>query len=206
MTEPKSNVERLEREWRGGLGDAYVERNIDSANYARRGAFWQSIIDRTSPAKVLEVGCNVGGNLRWFIDRVPGGVHGVDINPRSIDVLRELVPEVQAAVGSARRLDFPDESFDLVFTVAVLIHVPDEGLAEAIDELVRTSSRWILIAEYFAPEPIVADYRGVPNSIFKRDYGAIMLEAHPELELVDRGLLTADDGLDEVHWWLIRRP
>ena len=51
--------------WSGEFGDAYVSRNDQAARY--RGPFWDELLGRFPVASALEVGCNVGGNLRWFV-------------------------------------------------------------------------------------------------------------------------------------------
>ena len=46
-----------------------------------RQAFWQSLLAEFPARRVLEVGCNVGANLRWIAESVaPRDVYGVDIN------------------------------------------------------------------------------------------------------------------------------
>ena len=59
-----SEAERLEQLWGGDFGDDYVDRNLEA--YATRGEFWNPLMAELAPAGVLEVGCNVGGNLGWI--------------------------------------------------------------------------------------------------------------------------------------------
>src|SRR5205807_287547 len=56
-------VRRLEALWGGEFGDDYVDRNT---SFAHRADFWHVMLERISPQRVLEVGCNVGGNLEWI--------------------------------------------------------------------------------------------------------------------------------------------
>jgi hypothetical protein len=62
--------------------------------------------------------------------------------------------------ASAAELPFVDHCFDLVFTMGVLIHQPDESLGRVMSEVVRCSARLVLCAEYYAPEPTEVPYRG----------------------------------------------
>ena len=54
---------RLEALWSGEFGDAYTERNTAAGEGRRR--FWRATLDEFPAARVLEVGCNLGANLRW---------------------------------------------------------------------------------------------------------------------------------------------
>jgi pseudaminic acid biosynthesis-associated methylase len=156
---------------------------------------------------VLEVGCNVGANLRWIAGPVPpGGVFGVDVNEGALELLRSRLPRINAVAGQARSLPFRDREFDLVFTAGVLIHQPESTLPLVMAEVVRCSRRYVLALEYHADDVTEVPYRGVEGALFKRDYGRLYAELFPELTLVDSGHLDRDEGWDDVTWWLFERP
>lgn len=196
----------LEELWAGEFGDAYVERNR-GAEYGRE-AFWRERIAQTEPDSVLEVGCNVGGNLRPLADLLgPEALAGIDVNENAVQAAAMLLPGADLRSGSAYEIPFGDASFDLVFTTGVLIHLPADGVAKAIDEIVRCSRRWVLCGEYFAEREEEVPYRGQKEALFRRDYGGIYQRRHPELKLVERGFLGAseDSSWDDVTWWLFER-
>ena len=90
-----SEAGRLEALWAGDFGDEYVDRNLSA--YDRRGEFWLPLLDELQPQSVLEVGCNVGGNLQWITQRVePRFVTGVDVNAKALRLLDKRVPGVRA--------------------------------------------------------------------------------------------------------------
>jgi pseudaminic acid biosynthesis-associated methylase len=200
-----SEAERLESLWSGSFGDAYVDRNAGS--YQERGPFWASLLQALRPKNVLEVGCNVGGNLQWIAQSVPAGqVVGVDVNQKALDVLHQRVPGVTGVLGSGRELPFEDRSHDLVFTMGVLIHQPEESLPAVMDEIVRVSGKYVLCGEYYDEHTTEIPYRGYRNALFKRDYGNLFLAQFPNsLELVFQGFLGQEDGFDDVTWWLFHR-
>jgi pseudaminic acid biosynthesis-associated methylase len=201
--ERRSETERLEELWSDEFGDAYVERNVAAGE--GRDAFWHGLIDRLAPATVLEIGCNVGANLRWIVDRVPPrAVYGIDVNESALRAIRERLG-VNAVWSPARELPFRDRLFDLVFTAGVLIHQPETTLPLVMGEAVRTSRRHVLALEYAATETVEVPYRGQERALFKRDYGRLYSELYPELELVDQGELGRSEGWDDVTWWLFRR-
>jgi pseudaminic acid biosynthesis-associated methylase len=204
-TEAGSEARRLEELWARGFGDEYVERNRDAGH--GRDAFWHALLERLRPERVLEVGCNVGANLRWITGPVsPGGVFGIDVNEGALELLRSRLPRINAVAGQARSLPFRDREFDLVFTAGVLIHQPETTLPLVMSEVLRCSRRYVLALEYHADDVTEVPYRGVEGALFKRDYGRLYLELFPELALLDDGHLDRDEGWDDVTWWLFERP
>jgi len=201
---PEAESQRLEALWAGEFGDAYTDRNAEA--WRRREPFWRRIVERTSPERVLEVGCNAGPNLRWLAELIPPrGVFGVDVNEEALRRVRNDLPEVNVVHGSGRQLPFRDRFFDLVFTTGVLIHIPPFVVPVVMSEIVRCSGRYVLCGEYHAEEPTEVPYRGQQGALFKRDFGALYVELFPELVLVERGQLTPDEGWDDVTWWLLER-
>lgn len=198
-----SEAERLEQLWSGEFGDAYVDRNTE---FAVRETFWNEVIDRTKPGRVLEVGCNIGGNLQWVSRRLPPHqVFGADINNKALNRCRVDVPGVNAVWSPARELPFRDQFFDLVFTMGVLIHQPEETLPLVMAEMVRTSRRYVLCGEYFGQGTEEVPYRGEEGALFRRDYGGLFLQLFPQLRMTSSGFLGRDDGWDDVTWWLLER-
>lgn len=197
---------RLEQLWAGDFGDDYVQRNAD-AERGREG-FWAEILDRLGPATALEVGCNVGGNLRWLADALgPENVAGIDVNERALGTLRERLPGVDARKAVARALPFEDGSFDLAFTMGVLIHQPTEDLRDVMAEIVRCSQRWVLCGEYYDASEVEVPYHGERGALFRRDYGALYADAFPELRLAATGFLGRgpESSWDDVTWWAFEK-
>lgn len=207
MTEgPDSRAEtsRLERLWAEDFGDEYVERNREAG--VGRDAFWRKLLSDVDVGSVLEIGCNVGANLRWIDGIVPSrAVWGIDINESALQTIRQRLPGINAVWSPARELPFRDRSFDLVFTAGVLIHQPETTLPLVMAEAVRCSRRYVLALEYFAEATVEVPYRGHAGALFKRDYGRLYRELFPELELTGTGALGHDEGWDDVTWWLFAK-
>ncbi|MFI5291527.1 MAG: pseudaminic acid biosynthesis-associated methylase [Candidatus Limnocylindrales bacterium] len=183
--------------WGGAFGDAYVERNASVDE--RRAAFWRDLLDDLRSSTVLEVGCGQGGNIGPLSRLLsPDQVWGVDVNTTALARARANAPGTHLSQASARALPFPDRSFDLVFTMGVLIHQPDDLLPAVMDEIVRVADRFVLAGEYHADETVALDYRGVQGALFKRDYGRLYLERYPSLTLRRSGFLDQDAGFDRL--------
>ena len=195
---------RLEQLWSSDFGDQYVSRN--SALDPGRGKFWAQIMAETNPRNVLEVGCNLGGNLAHIAEHLEAmNIYGIDVNAKALRTLRGSMPDVNAVHSVARSLPFRDRMFDLVFTTGVLIHQPDSTLPLVMAEVVRCSGRYVLAGEYYAQESVEIGYRGEIGALFKRDYGQLYQEYCPELTLLRKGFLGKDDGWDDVTFWLFER-
>lgn len=202
---PLPESKRLEELWSGEFGDAYTERNQEAG--AARGPFWQMIFSEIQIHNVLEVGCNLGTNLRRAANHLPPQqVYGVDINVKALEELRRHLPGVNALWASARELPFRDRWFDLVFTMGVLIHQPESTLPLVMAEIVRCSRRYILCGEYFSAQTTEVFYRGHSGALFKRDYGRVYQELFPELRLLKEGFLSRAEGWDDVTYWLFEKP
>lgn len=191
----------LEGLWSGPFGDAYIDRNRD---FGSRCNFWAGLLERFPCRRALEVGCNIGGNLTWIQPETELAL-GIDVNVRALRLLHRSLGTA-AVRASGRAIPFCDDAFDLVVTAGLLIHIDDAALPEVFAEILRCSSRYVLMAEYFAPEKTEVPYRGQPGALFKRDFGRLLEEAEGTLELRERGELDHSDGFDRATYWLYEKP
>lgn|GEM_PF-2486139 len=99
---------------------------------------------------VLEFGCHAGRNLEAIRQRLPNAeLVGIDINAAAIAAGRERF-KLDLRVGDERSLaQFGDRTFDLVFTVSVLDHVP--RIEHLCHELLRIARRVVLFLEVTLP-------------------------------------------------------
>jgi pseudaminic acid biosynthesis-associated methylase len=207
MTEETGSPEatRLENLWAGDFGDAYIARNavLDE----RRATFWRSILASAPIRNVLEIGCGQGGNLRPLSQVLePGDVWGIDVNRVAIERARQNAPGTNAVHSIARSLPFRDGWFDLVFTMGVLIHQPEESLDGVMSEIVRCARRFVLWGEYRSDHTEEVPYRGATGALFKRDYGAIYGSRFPDLSVRGEGFLGPETGFDRVTWQILEKP
>lgn len=89
--------------------------------------------------KILEVGIGAGTD---FIQWVRSGTeaYGIDLTPEAIEhVKRRLniygLEAKEVKVGDAENLDYPDNTFDLVYSFGVIHHSPDT--IKALEEIIR---------------------------------------------------------------------
>lgn len=87
---------------------------------------------------VLDLGCGAGRTTS-YIREMAGKVVGVDLSQALIEAAEEKYPDVDFKVMDAGKLDFPDNSFDVVvFSYNGLCYVhPEEKRITAIKEVNR---------------------------------------------------------------------
>jgi len=145
--------------WKGGFGNDYIERNRYDWE-KRLDAFTDIIPD--SVTSILEVGSNIGNNVNT-LSELGFCTIGAEPNPVAVrEALKQDRPTVQA---DASKLPFPDNSFDLVFTCGVLMHIPQ--YQQAMDEIWRVTKGYALAIEYMGEDQIIP-YHGFEDMLWKR--------------------------------------
>jgi pseudaminic acid biosynthesis-associated methylase len=198
--------------WRGDFGGGYRDRNAASAEHLRaRVGLWAQIMHRVAgspPASVLEVGSNIGNNLRALRSLTAAEMFALEPNADSRQVLAEsgLLPEGRVMNGAAAAIPLDDAAVDLVFTSGVLIHIHPDQLEASIREIHRVAARYIVCIEYFSDKPEMIPYRGHDDRLFKRDFGGLYLDTFTDLRVVDYGFAWKRvTGLDNLTWWLLEK-
>ena len=89
-------------------------------------------------AKILEIGCGDGGRSRQIAEKCG---HLTAIEPDQSLLARAKsannLPNIDYLPGSASRLEFADQTFDIIFYTLSFHHVPANEIIRAIDEAVR---------------------------------------------------------------------
>ncbi|PKL35237.1 MAG: methyltransferase type 11 [Spirochaetae bacterium HGW-Spirochaetae-1] len=113
-------------------------------NYFSR--FWQPVIptfeahfNLTSASSVLDVGCGKGFMLHDLAQLIPGiTVKGIDISEYAIEnTIEDMKPYVQ--VADAKKLPFPDKSFDVVISINTVHNLERDECGKALQEIERVS-------------------------------------------------------------------
>jgi len=94
---------------------------------------------------VLDVGCGVGLSLLGFIIRKKIA-KGTELCKYCLNNF--LFPFVASGIvkeARAQKLPYPDNSFDMVFCVDVLEHIPEGDVTLVLSELHRVSSKYIFL-------------------------------------------------------------
>lgn len=194
--------------WAGSFGDDYIARNDSPALIANKTAVFARALQRTHGIRsVLELGANVGLNIVALKTLLPAAeFHAVEINSAAFSRLRKI-DGLNATEGSL--FDYRiAEPVDLAFTQGVLIHLAPERVPDAYAKLYETSRRYVLITEYYNPSLVEVRYRGHEARLFKRDWAGEMMDAYPDLSLLDYGFVYHRDPsfpADDFTWFLMEK-
>ncbi|MGG6294827.1 methyltransferase domain-containing protein [Leptolyngbya sp. AN02str] len=108
------------------------------ADFVHEMVRWGGLNHLPAGTTVLDVGCGIGGSSRILARDYGFDVTGITISPQQVKRAQELTPpDVNAKfrVDDAMALSFPDESFDVVWSVEAGPHMPDK--ATFAQELLR---------------------------------------------------------------------
>lgn len=101
--------------------------------------------------RILDLGSEIAADgycrLACFLDHYPfrGQVTAANLSESQVERIRTRYPEVDAVVADARKLPWPDKSFDVVYSNAVIEHVGDEADQRAMaSEVMRVARRWFV--------------------------------------------------------------
>ena len=177
--------------WEGEFGDEYTSRNAGDWDefYKKQWGITRTELNEeflsgiSKDARILEVGCNRAIQLEMLQKQGFNNLWGIEINKKALEIAREN-KSFNLVEGSAMEIPFRDGHFDLVFTSGVLIHIAPENLPKAIDEIHRTSKRYIWGFEYFAEKCTDIEYRGHRNRLWKNNFMKLFLDRHPDLKIV----------------------
>lgn len=195
-------MNRNEQFWKGDFGDEYAKRNVglvenNTALFARIMAMTDGV------ESIIEMGCGTGQNLQALHNLMPA-MHliGVEINEGAAK--RCKVGEIHQRAILDPELQI---TADMAMTKGVLIHQHPDELPAVYRKLYTSARRYVLVAEYYNPTPVEVPYRGHAGVLWKRDFAGEMIDAFPDLTLVDYGFAyhRAPFPQDDLTWFLMEK-
>jgi len=103
-------------------------------------------------ARILEIGCNSGRNLRSLMRAGYRDLSGIEISQAAVDVMKKMEPAVYRAtrvtVGEAEALlgEMKADDYDVILSTAVLVHIPPEG--ERLFKSMTVVAKTIVLVEF----------------------------------------------------------
>ena len=165
----------------------------------------KELVCSLNPSSVLDIGCG-DGRFIGMLDRGIARRVGIDLSERSICFAHAFYPEIEFRAGDACELD---ETFDLVVSIEVLEHVPDNQTGKFLRTLAeRTNMGGHAIIS--VPTTVVPlnkkHYRHYDLELFREE----LASSGARLEIVKVDYVYRSSRLIELHlrlsynrWWLI---
>ncbi len=170
--------------WEGDFGNNYIDRNNFVTAYivdekyqeeygVSRTEINKSILEKLDKnMRILEVGSNVGGQLKVLREMGFTNLYGIEPNDSAYRICK-CDSDFSILKANVFDIPFKDNYFDLVFTSGVLIHIAPEWISLALKEINRVSKRYFWIFEYGNDNTIcstMVKYRNNEGYLFKHNY------------------------------------
>jgi len=171
---------------------------------------WSEMLEKAGTIdSLLECGCNVGRNINFLNYVLPKAEKNIiEISHEAFGIVTERYQLKNAYNGAILNAPFEKESFDLVYTMGVLIHIHPDDLLANMQKMYDCSKKYILMGEYFSRTPVMIEYQGEQDKLFKNDFGKVFMENH-DVKLLDYGFIWGhlydNAGFDDITWWLFEK-
>lgn len=167
---------------------------------------WRAVVEATGIAAgstVLDVGCGAGGFL-VFVSRKGGTPSGIDPAAGMVRLARTALPGVDIRLGSAERLPWPDDAFDVVTAFNSLQFSVDRPAALAEASRVAVPGGLIAVANW--AETTLNELERIEDAVSRAGGeeptpdDPLRLAGGLERLMADVGLRVVDSGIVAVPW------
>lgn len=155
------------------LWDKYTIDNLDN----KTNFNWylaNTLLDNIDYESICEVGCNIGDNLTYIPDDKK--IYGIDNCKSAIDIGILRHPHIHFIEDDITNLKIKNVQYDIVFTRGVLIHIPNNKLLTAIDNVIKCAKKYIIHAEYFGNDGQMIDWKRGRDLLWYRDLKPIYIK------------------------------
>ncbi|CAN1265657.1 Phosphoethanolamine N-methyltransferase [Linum perenne] len=163
-----------------------------------------SKLDLKPGQKVLDVGCGIGGGDFYMAENFDVEVVGIDLSINMVSFALEraigLKCSVEFEVADCTKKEYPDESFDVVYSRDTILHIQDKPA------LFRSFYRWLKPGG----KVLISDYcksAGKPSEEFgeyikQRGYDLHDVKAYGQVKSKDSVFFRIGFWV-LIRWWLI---
>jgi ubiquinone/menaquinone biosynthesis C-methylase UbiE len=156
---PKAKAAKLAKDWGYDYWDG--DRRINYGGYRYMEGRWEKVAkamiehyDLPHSPKILDIGCGKGYLLYDFTKILPDAeIYGIDISEYAIENSKEEIQD-RLQVGNATELPWPDDYFDLVYSLTTLHNLHNYDLDHALREMQRVGKeyKYICVESYRTEE------------------------------------------------------
>jgi tocopherol O-methyltransferase len=175
------------------------------------------------PTQILDVGCGIGGSALYLAERYKAAVTGITLSPVQAKRATEraeaagITSMAQFQVADALNMPFPDQAFDLVWSLESGEHMPDKvKFLQECDRVLKPRGTFIMATWCHRPTeppqaPLTADEQRhlekiyqvycLPYVISLPEYEAIAQGTHGPNALSLQDIRTADWSTAVAPFW-----
>jgi len=156
---PKAMAAQLAKQWGYDYWDG--DRRINYGGYRYMEGRWEKVAkamldhyDLPDNPKILDIGCGKGYLLYDFTKVLPSAeIHGIDISKYAIENSKEEIHD-HLQIGNATKLPWPDDYFDLVYSLNTFHNLYNFELNSALREMDRVGkqNKYICVESYRSEE------------------------------------------------------
>lgn len=135
-------------------GKHYVDEFATPAVQQRYDAQAEEVLEvlaSLSFRSVAEVGCGFARVGRKVVERFGASWVGLDVSRAQLEAARRRFPSFKGSVveASATQLPLASNSFDLVLSAEVLLHIPPDRIGAVAREMLRVSRRHVVHVDWY---------------------------------------------------------
>jgi ubiquinone/menaquinone biosynthesis C-methylase UbiE len=183
------------------MGDSYFKRllrNFSHRSRTRKFELCDAIFQPRPEDRVLDVGASGDVFTQYTFEDVyqyPERIVGGGYELHEVTSARQHYPQPRYVVFDGCALPFPDQSFDLVFSNAVIEHILGDGRQERFaQEIMRVGKSWFVTTPNYW-YPLESHYhlpfiQFMPRTL-QREYNRLLGTHIPKGTVQELGLLSA---------------
>jgi spore coat polysaccharide biosynthesis protein SpsF len=141
--------------WKEKYASSYIEKNSEF-DFVMGVQGWKEMLKKAGTINsFLECGSNIGRNIGFLSVLYPEAKKSlIEISPAAYEVVTERYQPDSSFNGPILESDFPEKSFDLVYTIGVLIHIHPDDLLANMKKMYDYSSKYILMENTLTVHPL----------------------------------------------------
>jgi ubiquinone/menaquinone biosynthesis C-methylase UbiE len=131
------------------------EERVRDLHHKHEGEFFMASLPNAGIGRILDAGCGDGRDCRVFANR-GFQITGIDLTSEFLSIAQSKVPTGYFYKMDMRRLSFPDNYFDGVWSCASIVHMDKTGIGQFLSETKRVlkKSGVLYIAAKEGAQPI----------------------------------------------------
>ncbi len=198
--------------WMSDFGTDYINRNntievVNELYNKQTGITVEKIFNKffdeiNRESKIIELGCNIGLNLSVLNKMRFKNLTGLEINETAFSIAKKNNPDINFIHSSIENFN-STETYDLVYTAGVLIHINPDTLPLIISKMDQLSKKYIFGFEYFSENLVEIKYRNNESTCWKQNFPELIKKLNPSFNTIkEEKFQYKDENICDVAYLL----